>query len=79
METWKLTQPLLATLADGVPLLVKTVDVFLPEAEIEIEIHGIDYEMHRIPFFWLYKNQQGKHSKLVVQVNQDSAKRRPCI
>jgi len=50
-----------------VPRLAKILDLFLPEAEIRIEVTGRDYAMKRIPFLWLWRREEGSKFVMVLQ------------
>jgi hypothetical protein len=51
----------------SIPIVVKVFDIFLPEAEIKIELRGADYSMERVPFLRLWHKQEGTSSSLTIR------------
>jgi len=45
----------------------RALDIFLPAAEIRIEIKGADYSVERIPVFWLWHHEQGSSALMVIR------------
>src|SRR5262245_1698722 len=62
-----LTNSVIAGIKLLVPRFAAVLDSILPEAEVRIEVLGSDYTMKRIPFLWLWRQEQGSRFHLLIQ------------
>jgi hypothetical protein len=62
-----ITETAAAAIQASLSIFNRVLDIFLPAAEILIEVKGADYSSERVPIFWLWRHEEGSSATMSIR------------
>jgi hypothetical protein len=67
MTVIAITETAAKTIQASLSIFNRVLDIFLPEAEILIEVKGADYTSERVPIFWMWRHEEGSSAAMSIR------------